>query len=105
MPPYSVSIVAIFIQIVLLAIRIFFCKKYVGISVRKFINDVLLPITLCTIISATIPYALGLFAKGTIASLIALVVDVIVVLGFVFFIGITKTERASILKLINKKDK
>ena len=105
MPPYSVSIVAIFIQIVLLAIRIFFCKKYVGISVRKFINDVLLPISLCTIISATIPYALGLLAKGTIAALIALVVDVIVVLGFVFFIGITKTERASILKMINKKDK
>ena len=105
MPPYSVSIVAIFIQVALLAIRIIFCKKYVGISVSRFISDVIIPTALCTITSIIIPFVLSLVAKGTIASLITIVIDAFVVLGFVFFVGITKTERAFILNMINKKNK
>lgn len=105
MPPYSVSIVAIFIQIALLAIRIIFCKKYVGISICIFIRSVILPIIICTILSVTITFVLSLFAEGTIASLLTLAVDAFVVLGIVFVIGITKAERAFVLKMINKKNK
>ena len=93
MPPYSVSIVAIFIQIVLLAIRIFFCKKYVGISVRKFIIDVILPITQCTVLSVIIPLILSLWKEGTIFSMVSMFLDVFAILGVIVLVGLSKSER------------
>lgn len=103
MPPYSVSIVAILIQIVLLVVRLYFCKKYVDISIRRFMNDVILPISLCTILSIIISSTLNLLSNGSIASLVSLIIEVIAILGVVILVGISRNERDFMLSIVLKK--
>lgn len=105
MPPYSVSVIAIFIQIALLAVRLYFCKKHVSISIRKFAREVLIPITVCTIISGIVPYIISRYATSSLASITTLFIDVIVIIGVVFLFGMSKNERTFLQNMILRKRK
>ncbi len=105
MPLYSVPVVAIFIQIALLVVRLYFCKKYVSISIRKFAGEVVIPITVCTIVSVIVPYVLSQCANSPLVSIVTLVIDVIVILGVIFLLGISKNERICFLHMIYIKRK
>ena len=101
MPPYSVSVIAIFIQVALLIERVLFCKKCTGISIWNFAKEIIIPVSACTIVSTIVSFALSKIAIG--GSIIAIGLEIFIVLGFILIIGLTPKERSFIFSMIKKR--
>lgn len=100
--PYYVSVVAVIIHISLLFIRLWFARKYVGVSLKRYLRKVLIPITLVTVLSLPIPYLLYNLNYGFPFKIIAILIEVVIIGSLILYVGLNRTERKYILNTIKR---
>ncbi|SCH69578.1 Uncharacterised protein [uncultured Bacteroides sp.] len=85
-------------------LRLIFCKKQIGLSLRKYVTSVVFPITAVTILSSVLPFFIHYnMIEGWTRFLLSTFVTIISVAIFTYFIGLTLTERSFIVNAILPK--
>lgn len=100
--PYYVSVVAVIIHICLLFIRLWFARKYVGISLRRYLREVIIPVALVTVLSVPIPYYLSSIYNGLPFIIIVILIEVAIIGSLILYVGMNRTERKYIINTIKK---
>lgn len=100
--PYYVSVVAVIIQICLLFIRLWIAKKYVGISLKEYLREVIIPVVLVTVLSVPIPYLLNSINEGSLFIVINILIEVAIIGSLILYVGLNRTERNYIINTIKK---
>lgn len=103
-PPYGVFFVAISICLVASLLRVVIVKVLVGFSFRRFLGKVFLPILCVTIISAV--FAFGIHHALPLSLffvLLKIVIDVLLVALVAGLIGLSKSERKTVIDMIKKR--
>ena len=101
--PYSVSIVAIIIQIALLSSRLFFAKKHIGVSIKLFSKEVVKPILLVSVLSILISFSFHIMVDSILTLIISVTIDVTIVGVTILTLGIEQNERKYIINLISQR--
>lgn len=105
-PVYSVYVVAIVIEILLLFTRLFILCKLIDLSPRLFFNDVIFRIIpVLAIVFATTYFINSFISDSVVGLLILVIVECIVCGACIFSIGLKSSERKMIISFINKKIK
>ncbi len=100
-PPYSVMIVSIIITFIALVIRLFILKYLIDFSIRQFIEIVLIPICIISIVSVVLPAIIFFVSAQNILQLLLVVgVSVVSICVSGYTIGLNKEERSKIRKMI-----
>lgn len=103
-PPQIVFYIEMFLYAVALSVRLYLLNKMVGLSIRKFLTEVLIPelsvVVVSTIISLLIYY---LIPKSDIASLGIIVISFLIASTIAFRLGLTINERNWIKHIIKTK--
>lgn len=99
-PVWSVWIVRILINIVILIYRLFYLRKLLGLDILKFLKYSILPSTLVPIITVPFVYLWYISCTGYWTNLITTIVfSVLITILCIFFIGLTAVERAKFSSL------
>lgn len=101
--PYSVSVVAIIIQIVMLVFRLYFSHNYVGYSYRQFVTDVLVPIIFVTVLSIIPSFLLKELSSTIWQVILAISIEVISIGLLILFVGMSSSERCYVIRTIKQK--
>lgn len=101
--PYYVSVVAIFIQLFLAIIRLYFSHKYVGFSYKNFIKNVLIPVSAVTVLSLVLPCLISRFAITPLLSVALIMMEAFYVGLLVILLGVSNSERMYIVKTFKNK--
>lgn len=102
--PYFVSVVAIFIQFILLLFRLYFTHKHVGFSYKQFVTDVLVPIIAVTVFSILPAYLLKEWSSNNIWQIIlSMAVEIFFTGLIILLVGMSRGERDYIIKSIKQK--
>ena len=101
--PYSVSIIAIFIQLVMLIFRLYFAHKYVGVSYSQFCFNVLIPVIKVTLLSFIPSYFLMQLSSNIWLTIFSMAVEILLAGLFILFVGMNLNERNYIIKTIKQK--
>lgn len=97
LPPESVYVIAIVISILCLLLRLFFLKKMAGLSVGRYMKNVVMNVLIVSIAAIAIPYYIHWRLEyGTLRFLVVGFTSVIFSLLSVLFIGCNKSERHGI---------
>lgn len=107
-PSETVFAVHLFVQVIAQTIAVLMVRKDIGLSFRYYLKNVVLNITIVTLISIIIPVLLYLQLPDTITSMIAVVAVSLLSAGeAILLIGLTKHERAflleRVLRIVKKK--
>lgn len=100
-PPYTVAIVAVFIHIMMLLVRLYFCHKVVVFSYRNYISSVIYPVFYVSCISV---FACA-FLHSTLFvwPIIRIPLYLLITAGVVYLCGIQESERKFFINIISKK--
>ena len=99
--PTSAMVVSLVITIIVQGIRIIVVSEITVLTVGDYIKNVVLPVSLYTVLSIVAPTALMLtMTSGWVRLLLVLVVSVISSLGFAWLVGLNKMEKAFVLSKI-----
>lgn len=101
--PYSVSVVAVFIQFALLLCRLYYAHNHVGVSFRRFITDVAVPISFVTILSIIPPCFLYSWQDNVLKVIFAIGMEICYISLLIFFVGMKKSERKYIINTLKNK--
>ena len=101
--PYSVSVVAIFIQLIMLMLRLYFNHKHVGFSYKQFATDVLVPIIIVTIISIIPSYLLKELSTNIWQIILSMIIEIICIGLLILFVGMSNEERFFIINYVKHK--
>ena len=101
--PYSVSVVAIFIQLVILMFRLYFSHKYVGFSYKQFATDVLIPIIMVTILSIIPSCLLNNWSTNIWQIILSMIIEITFTGLLILLVGMSNGERSYIIKTIKQK--
>lgn len=106
-PPFIIFVVSIFITLVALFVRIYMLRSMIGLSMKRFIKDVLLNILLVSIFSFVLSFLFrGLFNEDLSGFIIASILSVISTLSTIYFIGCNRNEKVFVnskfVQLFNK---
>ncbi len=102
--PESVFLCYLAMTIIGLVIRIVVLNKQVQLPSVVYIKSAILPAITVTILSSIIPIGSHLLIHGEIARLlITMVVSVVSILIVIYFVGISKSERAFVLQFAKNK--
>lgn len=101
--PYSVSVVAIFIQFILLLFRLYFTHKHVEFSYKQFGTDVLIPIIVVTILSILPAYLLKEWSTNIWQIILSMTIEISFTGLLILLIGMSRGERDYIIKSIKQK--
>ena len=100
--PTSAMVVSLVITIIVQGIRIIVVSEITELTVGDYIKNVVLPVSLYTVLSIVAPTALLLtMTTGWVRLLLVLLVSVISSLGFAWLVGLNKMEKAFVLSKIN----
>ena len=79
-------------------LRLIFCKKQIGLSLRLYVLKVVLPIIMVTILSLILPLLIHYnMSEGWIRLILSTVVSCLIVAILIYTIGLTTTERNFII--------
>lgn len=93
--PESIYIIAIVMSFVTLYIRLLCLKKIIGISVAKFVKEILLKSIEVAVLSIIIPLLIHYYASDTLYMVVInFVFSFISTITVVYFIGLTSIEKA-----------
>ena len=101
--PYSVSVVAIFIQLVILMFRLYFSHKYVGFSYKQFATYVLIPIIMVTILSIIPSCLLNNRSTNIWQIILSMIIEITFTGLLILLVGMSNGERSYIIKTIKQK--
>lgn len=102
-PPYSILLVSFFIEIPALFLRLFFAKRYGGLSIILYLKRVVfktIPVLAITFIISILPAFL--IDNELIKFVSTTVISTTVMLFLVYKIGLSKGERKIIINQLNK---
>ena len=101
LPGFSVMICAIFIEILTLATRIYFANKLSGLSVRMFINNVILKSLFPIFLSFTFCwYISSVINEGILKLLIIGSINAIILIILIFNISLANDEKKKVISLV-----
>lgn len=104
LPAYSVLVAGICITFIAFVVRLFIVKLLTCFSLRRFFTNVCLPIILVALLSAVVPVFARFFIKGEVLNFICTVfLSVSFTAVSVFFVGMSKNERASVMDMIKRR--
>ena len=99
--PTSAMVVSLVITIIVQGIRIIVVSEITVLTVGDYIKNVVLPVSLYTVLSIVAPAALMLtMTSGWVRLLLVLVVSVISSLGFAWLVGLNKMEKTFVLSKV-----
>jgi O-antigen/teichoic acid export membrane protein len=102
--PESVFIVSIIISLLIFVLRLMFAHKMLGVSYNAYLKNVVVPISLVTILSPILPIVLHCTINvGWKQSLFVIIVSVLCVTLFTYILGLTRNERKLIMQVLNSK--
>lgn len=106
-PPESVLVVAIFVSICCLILRLLFLRKMAGLSMSRFVKNVCVRIIIVVVISSIIPFIIhSSMDYGWLRFIVVGTAAVISSGMTILFLGCSKSERIFIInKLISLKSK
>lgn len=107
-PPEATYWVYSFVAVSLLFVRLFLIRNMVGLNITSYFREVLLPVFVVVVFSLPIPLLVNRYVAVTFVGLLQMIcLTSISVLGVVFYVGITSSERLffknKIKSLINRK--
>lgn len=104
LPAYSIFVVSIVISALAIGVRVLLVHKYIGISVRRYFSQVLLPIIIVSITASIIPFALKqTLSHPTVNFFVVCFTAVLMTSLSILFLGVTRSERKHILSVVMNK--
>lgn len=101
-PPESVFYVSIVICAIAIWIRAVFVKRSIGLSLRDYFVNAILPILAVTIISTPLPLYIEMMFENSLKKFLLVgTASVIMTSVSVLFLGMTKTERKHFLETVS----
>jgi O-antigen/teichoic acid export membrane protein len=105
-PAYFSLIVLILVFFIAQFFRILIAKKQVGLSFRDYCNSVFVPIIISCAPSAVLSYYLcSFFSDNFFGIIYSTVTCVLISLLFVFFLGLDKIEKKTVINFVKEKIK
>lgn len=102
--PYSVFLVAIILAIVAMVARLIIVKTITRFSVTVYLKEVIIPSFFVIVITFCISYLLlKVTPKMLVFSLTRILINVLLVSGCIFMIGLKKSEREFLIAIIKSK--
>ena len=98
--PQVVLWIRIFINVLVLIMRIFYAHKMVHLQRFAYIQNVILPITGVTVLSLPLPFWLHKYAENFIGVLFTSLIYILMIMLCIYFIGMTKLEKRYVNGLI-----
>lgn len=103
-PAFSVFLVAIVANIVMVILRLFLVNGLVGLSVRLFMKNVIFPITIIVLLTTFFSFSIrNALPEGLFYSLISSIASFLIIVLCIYFIGLDKIWRAKLKRLIASK--
>ncbi|WP_179947265.1 lipopolysaccharide biosynthesis protein [Vibrio splendidus] len=101
---YSIFVIAIIINIIMLLVRIFLVSFLVGLSVKDFIIKVIIPI-ICVVISSSVPCLILMnnLPDSFAYSLFMIVFSVFICALSIFFFGMNKEMKKMLILIVAKR--
>lgn len=101
MPPESTLVVALFVAVCCMILRLVFLRKMAGLSMRRFLINVCLNVFVVTFLSVLVPLLIyNYLSFGLTRFCVVCVVSIICSSMSIFFVGCTVEERLFIRKKI-----
>lgn len=98
---YVVFIVAVFVELLAAVIRIFYLRRLAGLSVRQYIQEVIVPVCLCTGPVAMVVMAMQrLLPMGWLRLFVVVMVSSISFYVSIYTMGINQRERRQVTALL-----
>jgi len=101
LPPYSILWIGIVLCVAALVVRLVFLKKLIDFPVGRFNKEVLLRISIVTLVSLPIPFLIQRYMTGYWGMLLSMTVCVLSVGISIYTIGLNKGEREMIREKIS----
>ncbi|WP_319227437.1 lipopolysaccharide biosynthesis protein [Draconibacterium orientale] len=102
--PEIAYIIAINISIINLILRLLLLRQMIGLSIRDFVNHVLIKVSLPVIISLILPlYFFRNIDHGIFRIILISLSCITISISSIYFIGLTKNERTWIINMIKAK--
>lgn len=101
--PYSVSIIAIFIQLALFVFRLYFTHKHIGVSYRQFVTKILTPVIIVTVLSILPSLLLREWSTSICQTIIFMAVETTCTGLFILLVGMSSNERGYLIKIIKQR--
>lgn len=93
-PAECVYYVSIALSIVAAATKLWFTRNCVGLSVRKYVREVFLPVTAVSVVSALIPFGIWIsMGRGFLRFVLVVCTSLAFTALSVYFLGMTSRER------------
>lgn len=100
-PPESTLVVAIFISVCCMVLRLLFLRKMAGLSMRSFLKNVYFNVITVALLSSIIPFAIHhVMVAGWSRFLVTCSVSVLCSAVTILFVGCSRSERLFILSKI-----
>lgn len=104
LPPEMSYLSVIIVYILQFVCRLFLMREMIGMSIRRYINEVLLRVVIVTFLSFVIAILLCKVCSSSVMDiLIVITVSFMVTASLVLFIGLNINERRSIFNIVRKK--
>ena len=101
--PESVLIIAIIISICCLAARLYMLRSMIGLSVKLYVQKVILNVMFVTLLASVLPYICSQYlCEGFISFLIITLITIVCTVITIFYIGCNKSERKFIVDKLKK---
>ena len=104
LPPETVFYVSIVVCALAIVVRLFFVHYCVGLSLKMYVRSVVWPMTVVTVLSLALPCVVALSVENELLRFFAVLTVTITTTTFaVFFIGLTASERLSVICIMKEK--
>lgn len=101
-PPYVSYIIQLAVFIIQLAVRVALLQDMISLSIKKYLNEVLLKVIIVTLVSILLPTLLVLSMDETFMRLLTIIpVSMLSVALSTYLIGLTRSERVVVRHKIN----
>ena len=103
-PPETVFYVSIAVCALAVVVRLLFVRRYVGLSLRAYTRDVLVPAASVTLLVSIFPGIVAWTVENEVIRFFAVtVVSLAATALAVLFIGLTFTERRNVIRVVGEK--
>ncbi len=101
--PSVALIISIFLSIIAVYVRLFFLKRYIGISIKEYMANVLMITFTVLLLSTVIPFLFHwLMNPGIIRLIVVSIISILSSIFFIFFIGLRKNEKKLVVLYLKK---
>ena len=102
-PPVTIFIVMVVLRTVYLLVSLLTIRSLIAFSPVKYLAQVLLPITLTTLLSFGITWWLNLYVGQTFGGLVIVTISSLIITAIVILLTLGKTRRNALIHTINAK--